>query len=107
LLLADNNKAEGSGQPPSELFRSGELAFGSFGDEDAGEVSKQKQQSCTVQPEQYNTQVFYATAISCPASSSHALCVREVCLYAGRPQLHVACFVLAVLHAQQLQMQHT
>jgi hypothetical protein len=46
LLLADNNKAEGSGQPPSELFRSGELAFGSFGDEDAGEVSKQQQQGC-------------------------------------------------------------
>jgi hypothetical protein len=46
LLHPDNKKAEGSGQPPSELFRSGELAFGSFGDEDAGEVRKQKQQSC-------------------------------------------------------------
>jgi hypothetical protein len=46
VLCADNNKAEGSGQPPSELFRSGELAFGSFGDEDSGEVGKLKQQGC-------------------------------------------------------------
>ena len=35
----NNNKAEtAAGQPPSELFRSGELSFGTFGDEPAAEV---------------------------------------------------------------------
>lgn len=34
-----NNKADATSQPPSELFRSGELSFGTFGDEPAAEVS--------------------------------------------------------------------
>jgi len=42
---ASNNKAEPVSQPPSELFRSGELSFGTFGDEPAGEV-RNRDSSC-------------------------------------------------------------
>lgn len=38
LLTADNNQAESASQPPPDLFRSGELAFGSFEDELKAEV---------------------------------------------------------------------
>lgn len=36
---ADNNQVDAGGQPPAELFRSGEIGFGSFDDEVQAEVS--------------------------------------------------------------------
>lgn len=58
---ASNNKAEAVSQPPSELFRSGELSFGTFGDEaPAGEVSN-RDSSCNADMHRTTARTALAT----------------------------------------------